>query len=52
MELDRFVERTRGVSAAFIRELLRKAALFAAEENGAGPLASATGISTRRCTTW
>jgi ATP-dependent 26S proteasome regulatory subunit len=31
-ELDRFVERTRGVSGAFIRELLRKAALFAADE--------------------
>jgi len=29
--LDEFVERTDGVSAAFIRELLRKAALFAAE---------------------
>jgi hypothetical protein len=38
VELDRLVERTRGVSAAFIRELLRKAALFAADENGAGPL--------------
>jgi hypothetical protein len=32
-DLDRFVERTRGVSAAFIRELLRKAALFAADES-------------------
>jgi hypothetical protein len=31
-ELDRFVERTHGVSGAFIRELLRKAALFAADE--------------------
>jgi cell division protease FtsH len=30
-ELDRFVERTDGVSGAFIRELLRKAALFAAD---------------------
>jgi ATP-dependent 26S proteasome regulatory subunit len=30
---DRLVERTRGVSAAFIRELLRKAALFAADES-------------------
>ncbi|MBW3596770.1 MAG: ATP-binding protein, partial [Planctomycetes bacterium] len=35
---DRFVERTAGVSAAFIRELLRKAALFAAEEDGAAEL--------------
>ena len=31
-ELDRFVERTDGVSGAFVRELLRKAALFAADE--------------------
>jgi hypothetical protein len=30
--LDRFIERTEGVSAAFIRELVRKAALFAADE--------------------
>jgi cell division protease FtsH len=37
-DLDRFVERTEGVSAAFIRELLRKAALFAAEEDGAAEL--------------
>jgi ATPase family associated with various cellular activities (AAA) len=29
---DRFVERTQGVSGAFVRELLRKAALFAADE--------------------
>ena len=33
-ELDLFIERTEGASAAFIRELLRKAALFAAEESG------------------
>ncbi len=32
--LDHFVVRTRGVSAAFIRELLRKAALAAAEQDG------------------
>src|SRR3989449_6656232 len=40
VDLDRIVERTRGISAAFVRELLRKAALFAAQENGsgAGPL--------------
>lgn len=31
-DLDAFVERTDGVSAAFVRELLRKAALFAADE--------------------
>jgi hypothetical protein len=31
-ELDRFVERTDGVSASFIRELLRRAALVAADE--------------------
>lgn len=30
--LDRLIEKTEGVSAAFIRELLRKAALFAADE--------------------
>jgi ATP-dependent 26S proteasome regulatory subunit len=30
----RLVERTAGVSGAFMRELLRKAAVFAAEENG------------------
>jgi SpoVK/Ycf46/Vps4 family AAA+-type ATPase len=31
--LDGIIDRTRGVSGAFIRELLRKAALFAAEDN-------------------
>ncbi|HEX4521828.1 MAG TPA: AAA family ATPase [Gaiellaceae bacterium] len=35
-ELDRLVERTRGVSAAFIRELLRKAALLAVTESSNG----------------
>jgi hypothetical protein len=35
-ELDRFIEKTKGASAAFIRELLRKAALFTAEEPGDG----------------
>jgi hypothetical protein len=30
--LDRLIEKTEGVSAAFIRELLRKAALYAADE--------------------
>jgi len=29
-----YVERTKGASAAFIRELLRKAALFAADDAG------------------
>jgi hypothetical protein len=33
-----WVRRTNGVSAAFIRELLRKAAVLAAEENGAAEL--------------
>jgi cell division protease FtsH len=33
VDFDRLVERTRGVSGAFIRELLRKAALFAADES-------------------
>src|SRR5262249_20940665 len=30
---DRFIQRTKGASAAFIRELMRKAALFAADDN-------------------
>jgi ATP-dependent 26S proteasome regulatory subunit len=34
-DLDHVVARTRGVSAAFIRELVRKAALAAADEEGA-----------------
>jgi hypothetical protein len=36
--LDRLIARTEGVSGAFIRELLRKACVYAAEENGTGPL--------------
>jgi len=32
-DLDRLVERTQGASGAFIRDLLRKAALFAADES-------------------
>ena len=32
--LEPYVERTAGASAAFIRELLRKAALFAADDGG------------------
>jgi hypothetical protein len=32
--VDPYVERTKGASAAFIRELLRKAALFAADDGG------------------
>jgi hypothetical protein len=35
---DRLIARTAGVSGAFIRELLRKACVYAAEEDGAGPL--------------
>jgi len=35
---DRFIQRTAGVTGAFIRELLRKAAVYAAEDNGAEPL--------------
>jgi hypothetical protein len=34
--LDRIVKKTEGVSAAFIRELLRKAALFAVDESKGG----------------
>jgi hypothetical protein len=33
---DRFIEKTEGASAAFIRELVRKAALFAADESHDG----------------
>ncbi|HEY1381491.1 MAG TPA: AAA family ATPase [Gemmataceae bacterium] len=35
-DTDKLVARTAGVSGAFIRELLRKAAVLAAEEDGAG----------------
>lgn len=35
---ERFIARTAGVSGAFIRELLRKACIYAAEEDGVGPL--------------
>ncbi len=35
---DKLVECTAGASGAFIRELLRKAAVFAAEDNGSSPL--------------
>jgi hypothetical protein len=35
---DRLITRTAGVSGAFIRELLRKACVYAAEEDGTGPL--------------
>ena len=35
-DMDRLVARTAGVSGAFIRELLRKAAVLAAEEDGEG----------------
>jgi len=35
---EKLIARTEGVSGAFIRELLRKAAVFAAEEDGEGPL--------------
>ena len=38
IDWDRLVERTAGVSGAFIRELLRKAAVFAAEEADDGDL--------------
>jgi cell division protease FtsH len=37
-DMERLVERTATASGAFIRELLRKAAIFAAEENGGSPL--------------
>jgi hypothetical protein len=35
---DRLIERTAGVSGAFIRELLRKATIYAAEEDGESEL--------------
>jgi hypothetical protein len=34
--IDAVIQRSEGVSAAFIRELLRKATLLAAEEDGTG----------------
>ena len=37
-DMDRLVVRTKGVSGAFIRELLRKAALLAADESDEGAL--------------
>jgi len=37
-QLDRFITKTDGASAAFIRELLRKAALFAADESLGSPV--------------
>ena len=37
-DLERLIERTEGVSGAFIRELLRKSAVFAAEDDGHSPL--------------
>ena len=36
VDLDAVIERTEGVTAAFLRELLRKAALLAAEGDGSG----------------
>jgi ATP-dependent 26S proteasome regulatory subunit len=36
VDLDGVIERTEGVTAAFLKELLRKAALLAAEADGAG----------------
>ena len=36
VDLDAVIERTEGVTAAFLKELLRKAALLAAEADGAG----------------
>jgi cell division protease FtsH len=35
---DRLITRTAGVSGAFIRELLRKGCVYAADEDGTGPL--------------
>jgi hypothetical protein len=35
---NRLIERTAGVSGAFVKELLRKAAVYAAEEDGTAPL--------------
>ncbi len=37
--LDSVLERTEGVTASFLKELLRRAAVLAAESDGAGPLA-------------
>jgi cell division protease FtsH len=38
-DLEKLIARTDGVSGAFLRELLRKAAVFAAEEDGSSELA-------------
>ena len=35
---EHFIQRTAGVTGAFIRELLRKAAVYAAEEDGSDAL--------------
>jgi ATP-dependent 26S proteasome regulatory subunit len=43
VDLDPVIERTDGVTAPFLRELLRKAALLAAEEDEAGPAGEAPG---------
>jgi hypothetical protein len=37
--LDSVLERTEGATASFLKELLRRAAVLAAESDGAGPLA-------------
>jgi hypothetical protein len=43
VDLDPVIERTDGVTAPFLRELLRKAALLAAEEDEAGPAGEGPG---------
>ncbi len=45
VDLDPVIERTEGVTAPFLRELLRKAALLAAEEDEAGPAGEKPGAA-------
>jgi hypothetical protein len=45
VDFDQVIERTEGVTAPFLRELLRKAALLAAEADEAGPAAGAPGAA-------
>ena len=46
-DLDQVIERTEGVTAPFLRELLRKAALLAAEEDEAGSAGAEPGTAAK-----
>jgi cell division protease FtsH len=47
VDLDPVIERTEGVTAPFLRELLRKAALLAAEEDEAGSAGAGSGTAAK-----